>query len=335
MNVPDIFFDDRFCRIFAERDGYPYECVHYEDKNGSVLYPLMKREIVLDGQKTGYIDTVTPYAFGGPIVLNAASNVERANLLDAFRSFFKDYCQRERIVAEYVQFNPWLRNHLDFSEDYELSIHNKIFGIDLSVGDFFMKEFAGRRRTSVRSAEKAGVDVQFDEAGDSLDDFLRIYDLTIERNNIREYFHFSAEFLNKLFQRLKGEIFCLRANYEKRCISVCIILVYKDFIHYLYAANDPNYFKLNASSLLIYKAACYGQEMGCKMMNLGGGGNEHSRLFKESFTRKTTFDYFTGTRIHNDTVYNELTRRHGVEDVHFFPAYRAPKKNETNEERSE
>lgn len=103
------------------------------------------------------------------------------------------------IVAEYVRFSPWLGNHKDFLSCYEIYPNQTTIGIDLKMRDIWSEEISSKRRNIIRHAQKLGVTVGFDYTGEMLDDFLKLYSLTIERNNIGGYYVFSKDYLKRHF----------------------------------------------------------------------------------------------------------------------------------------
>ena len=97
-----------------------------------------------------------PTVLNGPIIIDCKEG-EAKNLVASFDAAFSQYCTDHHIIAEYIRFSPWLKNHEDFSSIYDLRYNNETFGVDLIHGDFFTEEFASKCRRAVRKAQKSGV----------------------------------------------------------------------------------------------------------------------------------------------------------------------------------
>ena len=211
---------------------------------------------------------------------------------------------------------------------YDLSIKNlrlnkKTIAIDLTVDDIFMQEISSKRRNHIKVAIKKGVKVEFDFDGKTIDDFFRLYKNTIAKNNIKEYYWLSKEFLRKHFELLKGNVFLANAIYEGKIISSSMILHYNKQVHYHYSANDYNYIKLNGNSLILFEVAKWGKEHKKEKLHLGGANvSEDLMNFKLSFTKSDGLDYYIGTRIRQKEKYDELVKKTKTEDSEYFPKYR-------------
>lgn len=186
-----------------------------------------------------------------------------------------------------------------------------------------MQEISGKKRNHIRRAIKNGVKVEFDLEGKTVNEFLRLYQKTIKKNDIQEYYWLSKEFLEEHFKSLKGNVFFVNAVYENKLISSSMILHYNKQLHYHYAANDYEYISLNGNSLILYEVAKWGKEHGKEYFHLGGTAASDDLLkFKLSFTKSDGFDYYIGSRIRQEEIYNKLVKTRKKEDSNYFPKYR-------------
>ncbi len=299
------------------------ERVFFNGAHGDVEYGFMKRPIEIKGEKFDYVDIVTPYAFAGPLLKPVEDTPQCRKLLAAeFDAWFQNYCKEHRIVAEYVQFCPLCKNHRDFSEFYEESLRTVDVAIDTTKDDIMMEELYYKRRTAVRNAKKMEVEIRFDHDGEMIDEFLRLYENTIEKYDLPDYYKFDRAFIEKSFSVLKGNVFFAYATQSGCCVSICMVLKDRENLHYHLAANDPEMLHLNGSSLLIYELACYAKQLGLKRLVLGGADDKMWE-FKKTFTREGFYEYYVGKCIRDSEAYTYLVEKNGVKDTVFFPAYRA------------
>lgn len=319
----DIFFDKRWQQIYADHQGMQLNSVSFTCKYGTAEYAFCERPVEINGEKFPYIDIVSPCAFSGPYLIPAdESNECKIELAEAFDHYFQGYCDEHGIVAEYIQFNPWIKNHEPFSDIYKIDFRFRMVALDLSKEDLMMDELNGRRRRSVRNAVKQGVEVFYDDSDAMLDEFMRLYKFAIQKHNMTNYYRFDRAFIKRMFDELRGKICFAYAMHQNKCISICILTYEnKDYVHYHLAANDPAESKANGSSLLIYDIAKKAQENGYKWFDLGGAVGQLLE-FKESFTKNGFSDYYCGKKIRNQEIYNMLTEKKGVKATEYFPAYR-------------
>lgn len=320
MNIPDLYFEEYWGLLNEEPDGGSYQSYTYEDENGLILYRFIKRptNILPDTY-----DIVTPWGFCGPIIINCKPE-KRKNLVLAFNEAFQDYCIKNNITSEYIRFSPWLRNHDDFRGIYNLKYNKYTLGIDLTK-DFFNEEFAYEARRSVRIAKKRAVKTQFDLKCETVDEFYRLYLIMAERNNITKAERLSKKYILDTIKLCGDHVFIINALHEETVISSGIFIFTDNYLHYHLNGNDPKYFPFHASSLIYFKGCEWGKNNGKRILHIGGGGqgSEDSLLhFKKQFTRKGYYDFYIGSKIRLNSLYNQLIELKGTNNSNYFPAYR-------------
>jgi len=320
MNLPDIYFEPIWGELYAEKDIGTHHTFEYNSNNGKVYYSFIKRKIDLTIDSVFLYDIITPYGFSGPIVLETKN---KSVLLIEFKEAFDIFCEQNNIITDSCRFNPWIKNHEDFSHMYQIVPSFTTLGIKLDVEDIFIKEFSSKKRNMVRKANSLGIQIHFDFEGNNISEFLKIYKNTILKNNITSYYNFNMEFLLKNFKILKNKIFITYAEYENQIISIAIFLKSDKFIHYHLAANDTNYNGIPANDLLLYEVALYGKKNDFKFLMLGGGGgNLNLHNYKKGFTKDTEFDFYKGRRVCNSVIYDKILSKCNKIDESYFPSYR-------------
>jgi len=318
VQYPDIYFEPFWGELHARLEKGAFGFFTYESPLGAGVYPFVKREapVLVDGLP--YYDTVTPYGFSGPLILWSPDRLAFACEFDAR---FQTYCQENRIIAEYVRFSPWLKNHLAFQSCYELKPNRVTLSVDLT-GDFFTQEFSSKCRNQVRKAQKSGVCVEFDFRGERLADFIRLYGMMVEKNDISGYYDFPEVFFKAVFAQCAPHAFLAHALYEGQVISSAIFLSYGPYLHYHLAGNAPGYGSLCANHLLLFEVAKWGKAQGKTTLHLGGAFEKGLLAFKQSFTKSEGLPFFVGTRIRNPAVYQAICSMTDARSETYFPAYR-------------
>ena len=320
---PDIFYMDKYVEFFSRKEkGCGYGIYRFDHQDGTVLYPYVKR-LAPSLDENDYYDIITPLGFNGPLVINK-NNDDLSKLVDSFNDDFNEYCKREHIVTEYIRFCPWEYNAETFSKYYELRDNHSTVAIDLTVNDILMDEIDSKRRNQIRSAIKKGVKIEYDFEGKTVDRFYELYQGTIAKNHIGEYYDFSIDFLRDHFRYLRGNVFIANAVVNNEIISSSFIFLCGNNIHYHLSANDYTKNIYNGNSLLLYEVAKLGKAWGCRYFHLGGVGVAEKSLmdFKTSFTKKGVFPFYVSRKVRNQEVYDKLCVKYAKKDSTYFPAYR-------------
>jgi len=318
----DIYYIENWLKQYYEKDGFDYGCFRYEHKDGTLVYPYVTRKAPKINDEE-YYDIITPYGFNGPCVIDQ-NNDDLTNLIKDGEKAFDDYCKEKHIIAEYVRFCPWTKNVELFKDYYTLRYNNETVAIDLTVDDILMDEISSKRRNQIRLAQKKGVKVEFDFEGKTVDNFYELYQNTIKKNEIGNYYLFSKEFLHRHFELLKGNCWIANAKVGDRIISSSFVLMGGDNMHYHLSANDYTMNEYNGNSILLYEIAKLGKAYGCKYLHLGGiGVGEKSLMnFKTSFTKKGIYPFYVGTRVRNEEVYNKIVEKYPNDNPNYFPGYK-------------
>jgi hypothetical protein len=322
---PDIYFLPEWGKLFQEHDKGKIDIFNFKCSLGTVYYQFIKRKIPLKLKGMQYWDTVTTYGFNGPVILECEKSKKKFLVLE-FNQAFQQYCMDNQLVSEYIRFNPWLKNHLDFDKFYEAEYNNYTLFTDLTTTDFFMDEFSSKIRNLVRKAIKNGVKIKFDFIGSTIEDFQRLYRLMIQKNEVSDYYLFKTEFLKKTFKVLKKNQFIIYGIYQGEIISSAIFLHHNDYVHYHLSANDPLFYPLNANSLILYEACKWGKKNKKKQLHLGGAFTKELFAYKKQFTKNGICDYYIGKKIRNKKIFDDLvalrSNHDPIKNKDYFPLYR-------------
>ncbi len=331
VSTQDIYFMPDYLRmVSANGDGIPklawLTCDH-----GDVVYPFLVRPINIKGIDTGFCDIASPYGYSGPIVKSIHED-NTHDLASEFVRQFHDYCVSTGIVAEFIRFHPLLRNANTFSGLIPVEHVRDTVYIDLreSPEKIWTDRLEGRTRNAIRKAEKSGVCVQYSH-GERITCFMDLYCETMQRLEADAYYYFTEAYFQYLGKLVDRSAILIEAVYESRVIASIVLLKGDKFSHYHLSASDPAFRRLQANSLLLWKAVEWSQDQGLSLMHLGGGyssSNDSLFKFKAGFSPYTG-EYYVGKVIHDREKYDEiveqsvrLKRQEDAADEHYFPAYR-------------
>lgn len=328
LKMPDIYFLEKYGELYEELENGKVEVFKYESHLGTVRNMFIKREIPIKINNKTYYDITTPYGYGGPIVLECINIEDRKNLVRKYEESFKEYCLDNDIVSEFIRFHPVLKNQSDFGEIYDVVYMRKTLGTNLEAyEDPFHEEFSKSCRKNIRRALRDGITFKVEENPTNIDEFLIIYNSTMDRNDANEYYYFGKKYFNNMIDKFKNNVILVSAIYDNKIIAAGLYFVFDEMIHIHLSGTLNEYLELSPAYILRYAVTLWGKENGYKLIHHGGGtsNSEDDSLlgFKKRFAKNTEFDFYIGKKIWNNEIYNELCDYRGLtEDIEFFPAYR-------------
>lgn len=323
--APDIYFDPRYGKICEIIEGGKAEIFDYESANGRVYHQFIRRKIGIGGDDRGYCDLITPYGYGGPLIVSCTG--EKDILVKEFEEAFSVYCRENHIVSEFIRFHPLVGNALDFTSVYDVRYFRHTVATNLrDYEDPFMAEFSKSCRKSVRRAQAQGIGYEIIERPASLDEFIPIYYETMKRNNAGSFYYFGKEYFDGFLDRFRDNIIIVNAVYEGKVISAEMCFVWEPYIHSHLAGTLDAYLDMSPDYIIMYAIMEWGKRNGYQFIHTGGGNSNDPEdplyLFKKKFAKNTDFDFYIGRRIWDQEAYDALCALAGPNDTGFFPAYR-------------
>ncbi|MDR7871383.1 MAG: peptidoglycan bridge formation glycyltransferase FemA/FemB family protein [Tissierellaceae bacterium] len=330
--IPDIYFSPKYGKLYEEIEDGKVETFKYESDLGLITNMFIKRKIPLKVEDKTYYDITTPYGYGGPIVIKCIDNEHRNDLIEEYKKSFSAYCKDNNIISEFIRFHPMLENHNDFKVVYNVQYMRKTLGTNLKdFDDPFQFEFSKSCRKIIRKALREGITFQVDEKPKNIDEFINIYNSTMERNDASEYYYFGDKYFENILNNFNDNIVFVKAIYENKTIAAGLYFIFDKLIHIHLSGTLNEYLKLSPAYVLRYAITLWGKENGYKLIHHGGGrsNSEEDQLyrFKKRFANNTEFDFYIGKRIWNNKVYVELEKQYmrikPEANREFFPSYRS------------
>lgn len=329
----DVYYLQGYAKGFQiHGDGDP-TLVYYEASTLRGIGVFVKRDIgALDFYKgiiptNIYFDLVTPYGYGGFLF---EGEIVKDTIVD-FNNYYMESLKRMGVVCEFVRYHPLLKNaqHMrDVSTVIDLGVTVEM---DISNKELIWENITSKNRNVIRKAEKNGVKVYHERSLSVLKEFKDIYNLTMLHDSAEAYYFFQDDFYNSIYSDLADNFEVFYAMYNDKMIAASIILFANNKMHYHLSGSRYEYRCLAPTNLLLYTAACWGNEMGFHSFHLGGGlgsGSDSLYKFKKAFNRHSTNSFSIGKRIVDTEIYTELLKKR--EDVKplenknssYFPLYR-------------
>ena len=305
----DIYYLYEYAYSFViHGDGEMY-LLYFTCENERMAYVVMQQDIAKVSafsdwlERDTYYDWETPYGYGGPLVDRMLST--RARQL--FEKELIEYCQANHIVSQFLRFHPLLKNYEVWPEFIETRYLRDTIFMDTEVdAEGIMKNMDSKNRNMVRKAIKNGVTIVQKDIAD-IDEFIRMYDETMEKHGADEYYTFSRKYFDSLCE-MRANACIFYAMYEGKAISSSIIYYNDKYAHYQLSGSHTEYRKYSPSNLLLYEVACWAHKKGIKSFHLGGGMTPDDSLFgfKKQFNKNGRVSFVVGRTIFDKDVYKKL-----------------------------
>jgi hypothetical protein len=314
--------------LYEKIEGGKCEVFEYKNVLGTVRHMFIKREIRTRIDSRVYYDLVTPYGYGGPLIINCVEGKQK-ELVQSFMSAFQDYCEENNVISEFVRFHPIFKNARYFGDYYNAEHVRNTIGTNLKdYSDPVLCEFSKSCRRNIRDALKRGITFEIIENPESLYDFKEIYYSTMQRNNAVEYYYFDDEYFENCVKLLGRNIVLVKAIYQNTTIAMGLYFQYNKLIHIHLSGTLSAFLHLSPAYVLRYAITLWGKEHGYELIHHGGGRTDSCDdslyLFKKQFGKNTELEFWVGKKIWNDEAYSVLCDAVGVDhDTSYFPAYRA------------
>lgn len=325
----DIYYLPGYGKLCETMEEGEFKVFEYKSDAGHMVNMYIKRPVpwIINGEQ--YYDIVTPYGYGGPIILEA---VDRDALKHEYSTTFQKHCEKEKIVSEFIRFHPIFQNYKDVDESYNVIYSRQTVGTNLrDFDDPVQKEFAKSLRRDNRKATEKGVTVSIHESPKNLNVFRKLYEETMDRNHADAMYYFPDDYYRLLETELNPYILEIQLNYEGEIIASEMYFTAGDVLHAHLLGSNDKMLELAAGGLLEAAAANWGKEHGYRFIHHGGGrtSDPEDPLFryKKKFGKNTEFEFYVGKKIWNQNVYDALVEKRLkqgiIEDDGFFPRYRA------------
>lgn len=302
VDSKDIYFDESYIKLYEDDDNKGF-CYVYRENESILLFPFLRRSFNFN--QNVYYDFETAYGYGGPITNTCQPTfVQRA--LTSLKHFFA----REGYVAGFVRFHPLLNNQSLFQEDSSITKDRQTVAMNIEMGedDIWMKEIHTKNRNVIKKGIKNGLSFVVDEKYQYLDEFIKLYNSTMQKLSADEFYFFSDEYYKNLIQSLKNNFLGV-VLYEGKVISGALFLYSEDYGHYHLSGSDVNYLYLCPNNYMLYKVALELKKRGVRKFHLGGGttadANDSLFCFKQRFS-KNYYWFVIGKFIFNKPVYDRL-----------------------------
>lgn len=306
----DIYYQYEYVKSLLASETAQGLLFYFHGTGASMCFPMLVKDISEDSHfkrflpQGLYFDMETPYGYGGPLF----DSLDDEDVV-IFRKELYDWCNKNKIVSQFVRFNPVSDNVKQSGKLYdEVAYQHHTIFMDTTDKSFIMSNMDTKNRNMVRKALKNGVEILIDDSLESIDEFKTVYHSTMDYHNADEMYYFPDEYYNYLKKEFLDHILLFRAVWKGKTISSALFFYDNKSMHYHLSGTLQEFRSLASANLLLYEAACWAAEHGIPVLHLGGGLTEDDSLFgfKKQFNRTGYLDFWIGKTIFMPQAYQEL-----------------------------
>lgn len=324
----DLYFNPNYAKVYKDIDGDSDTFV-FESPFGKITYTYILRQIKWSFNGQTYYDIVTPYGYGGPYCENVT---DMKQLMESYKVAFTKYCYEHNIICEFHRFH--LFDNADFRKDYfGETIEQSANVVVNTTGDFekdIWDRYDRKVRKNVRKAECNGLGIVIENNTNHLDDFLNIYDLTMDRNNADSYYYFGREFFLKIERLLPGNFMYFYVFKDGKIISTELVLCSEKYAYSFLGGTLIEYYEFRPNDYLKNEILKWCNRTGREKFILGGGYHKDDGIYKykRCFTPDPDVPFYIGKYIFNKPIYDKAIEARIKENANFdinteyFPKYR-------------
>jgi hypothetical protein len=314
-----------------EFDSEQAELFVLEDQDAFVYYPYLKRPLSdlsfdhPDYNLDAIYDIVSSWYYGGPLL----SAHEKTELAETFASEFTQHCRDTGIVAEFIRFDPNIRNYEQFGVLDPID-NRQTVPVDLSKSqDRIWDEFSSSNRTHIRQAREAGFEVEPATTSAEVGAFHDIYSAAMEAKGASKHYRFSQDFFERFLFETPNLATLLLSRYDGEIVGGSFLVHDTGTVNEYLRASEPELWDLGLNNHLCCEAIDYMHDQGYDRLDFQGG-RPGVFDFKKSFSPERG-EFKIAKRVHDEFIYQELVDRAsdaGVDtDTGYFPAYRIEQSN--------
>lgn len=302
-----------------------------ETKGGGILFPIIKRKISSESWcdvEDTYFDVITPYGYGGAFCWGTGECHR-----DYFWEEYKIWCKKNNVVTSFIRQSLFkdqvLRSIGEISSPYK----NIVRRLNVSEEDLF-NGYKHSVRKNLKRAISSGLEIEVDLYGKKLNDFLTIYNSTMDRVDAQDQYYFSEEYFKGIINKLRGYFVFFHVRYKEKIIATELVLVSSKSIYSFLGGTIAEYNSMRPNNFLKHEIIKWGTKNGKLNFILGGGYKKDDGIFKykKAMAPDGEYDFYLAKVIHDPEAFQLLVlkklnwKKMNAKTSHiesdFFPSYR-------------
>ncbi len=324
----DVVAHPVYVQLFA-RTGDRVVCACQGGVESGILFPLIVRPLSAEPWGRGddkACDLVSAYGYGGPFGWGT-------NHVETFWAGFDRWAETIHAVSLFTRFSLFKEQLIPFFGDTHVKGNCVVVSLSLE-SDALLHTYARTARGNVGQAERAGVTIEIDLTGRRLEEFLHVYNSTMNRLEALPMYYFPRPFFERLLKELPDQVLFVHALYAQRVVSTELLLISGSHLYSFLGGTVEEGLPLRANPYLRHSVNLWGRAQNKHHVVLGGAyGSDDSLLrYKQRFAPNGIMQFCVGSRIFDSHAYHALIEKRAAWEraqahqwappAGFFPAYR-------------
>jgi serine/alanine adding enzyme len=223
IDYPDIYFTPEYGKACEYSDNAIWELCKFKD----LIYVYLKKPIEVDNKT--YYDLITPYGYSGYYF-------RLQETYNKFIGLFRQEAKKRGYITEVLRQNPYLDIKI---ENYEVISSKTLFAANSITYEDYINSIKKSTRKNINKINKSNYNYNFiklNEGDLKKYNFCELYNLTMERNNSKQYYYFNQNYFDCLEKNDYTYLSIL--NLDDKIVGFQLIFKYKNFIHVHLSCDD-------------------------------------------------------------------------------------------------
>jgi hypothetical protein len=327
----DAYHLPEYVALDAKRTATIPEAFLLQDQHKIFFVPYLLRSCtdIVDSET---FDIISPYGYPGLLLSETAQHTP--GFPDFALAEFRKALKNRGICSAFLRLHPIVgANFLSIFKPDTFQENGETVSVDLTLDED--KIWAGTRKghqSTINKCTRFGLTARTVVFSEYIDEFMAIYEETMNRVKAKDIYYFSREYFNDLLKL--GDKLHL-GIVESAGSIVCASLFFEScgIVQAHLGGTKTEFLKQSPFNLLLHHMRLWAKARGNKFLHIGGGvgGNKDNLFtFKSGFS-KQRHNFLTLRLVVDQSKYFDLVKlrakflNKSVEDLiesQFFPAYR-------------
>jgi hypothetical protein len=333
----DIFHKPEYVYLESQRTNCIGQAILITEGDNKFFVPYLLRQcdnrLFAKEIQSEIWDIVSPYGYPGILLSDSASIAPE--FLKVAMSEFISTLRSQNICSVFLRLHPILNAGLN--EIYQpdiCQVTSETIGVDLTLSvEEIWQQTRSEYRKVINRHKRSGLKASMVSFTEYFDDFLDIYNETMERVAAKQMYYFDHEYFSYLLRKLGNYIHLGIVEFEHEVTCACLFTECCGIVQSHLSGTKNKFLKLSPDKLLFDYVRYWAKERGNKVFHMGGGyggAKDGVYNFKAGFSQQT-YTFLTLRLITNEDKYHDLVKlRAKYLDMQadellksqYFPAYR-------------
>lgn len=283
-------------------------CAIEKSLQGCIMFPFIMRPLKAEtwttDQETAF-DVVSPYGYGGPFVWGFPS-------ADSFWHGFQEWACKMNVISCFVRLSLFAEGRITVPGCNQICSQNVVRTLSMTLDEIWF-DYEHKVRKNVKKARNNELEIQIDLDGQRLDDFMTIYQSTMDRRGAANSYYFTLQFFLDIIHKLPGQFAFFHALHKGQVVSTELVLVSQQYIYSFLGGTLAEAFALRPNDLLKHSIIAWGISQEKRAFIIGGGYTDNDGIFqyKKSFAPNGVVPFLVSKLILDEGAYDRfcVTRR--------------------------